>query len=140
MSNGWWIFAAFFAIAPSAGAEIFKCKDARNNIKYQNFPCIIDSIGSRAVASPPEIDDSKPDHTAAASQQNVLATSADLLPDMDYDEPRTGMTGDQVRRAWGDPTHIENSAGMEGLSEIWHYDNTRRVHFDNKSRVFAVEQ
>src|SRR5437764_11171275 len=41
-------------VAPLAGAEIYKCPGEKGAVKYQNFPCNIDSIGSSATAPAPK--------------------------------------------------------------------------------------
>jgi hypothetical protein len=38
-------------LSPSVGAEIYKCVGEKGAVKYQNFPCEIDSIGSSATES-----------------------------------------------------------------------------------------
>jgi hypothetical protein len=39
--------------SPLASADIYKCPTDKSAVKYQNFPCHIDSIGSTATAPAP---------------------------------------------------------------------------------------
>jgi hypothetical protein len=40
-------------LSPLASADIYKCPAEKRAVKYQNFPCNIDSIGSSATESEP---------------------------------------------------------------------------------------
>jgi len=41
-------------LAPLAHADIYKCPTEKGAVKYQNFPCNIDSIGSSQTAPAPK--------------------------------------------------------------------------------------
>src|SRR5436853_4107315 len=73
-----YLFAALLVVSPLATAEIFKCTDSKGNAKYQNFPCQIDSIGSKATALAPREETVLPDSgalpvrtQAGAAQPNI---------------------------------------------------------------------
>src|SRR5207244_8876081 len=111
-------------------ADIFKCRDAKGNDKYQNFPCPIDSIGSNATAAPPKEGIRKP------VPESAIASPA--LPSGKQPEP--GMKMNEVRAAWGMPKSTEVIKGVE----IWHYDGpagiTRDVRFDRTGTVRLVTE
>jgi hypothetical protein len=54
------LLLALYLASPWLPADLFKCTDAKGNDKYQNFPCPIDSIGSKATAAPRKEETSKP--------------------------------------------------------------------------------
>jgi len=142
MMRSWWVFVGLSLLAPPATAEIFKCSDGKGNAKYQNFPCPIDSIGSTATAvAPKENDAASPRQSARASQVKAAATQAPApIASGPRGEPRIGMTMEDVRAStWGEPVRTETSEIMEGIIEIWYYDDSRTVQFDSKGRVFLVE-
>ena len=41
----------FLFLSPTIHADIYKCPGEKREVKYQNFPCDIDSIGSSATDS-----------------------------------------------------------------------------------------
>jgi hypothetical protein len=126
------VLSLFFGAAPTS-AEIFKCVAKDGVVVYQNFPCEIDSLGSLpsvptvtgALPTPAESNQAKP--TAVAS----AARAAD---------PRIGMTAEEVRAIWGEPTDtLWEEPGVGDRSEVWSYGNSRSVRFV-KSRVSAVQK
>jgi Domain of unknown function (DUF4124) len=125
-----WIVAPFFLVATPAAAEIFKCV-GKGVVVYQNFRCEIDSLGSLpsgpTVARPSDSNQARPT-TVAAGSGTTPAT-----------EPRVGMSTEEVRAVWGEPTDTYNEEpGGGGRSEVWVYGNDRSVRFDHRSRVTAV--
>lgn len=151
MKRSWCLFVAFFLLSPVAAAEIFKCTDGKGTTKYQNFPCQIDSIGSKATAAPPKEEQpaksvsspiSAPVSTAPAStpQPSTFQTAAANPSWLAPGEPAIGMTMNEVRANAGEPTSKE--AGLDG--EIWYYGVTssgdkRTVRFDAAGRVAVIE-
>src|SRR5437773_919784 len=128
----WVVAPLFFAAAPTS-AEIFKCPGKSGASVYQNFPCEIDSLGSlpsaptvtRALAAPADSNQAKP--TAVASAARAA-------------EPRIGMTTEEVRTIWGEPTDTFWEEPGEGdRSELWSYGNSRSVRFVN-DRVSAIQR
>jgi hypothetical protein len=121
------LFGLYLA-SPWLSADIFKCRDAKGNDKYQNFPCPIDSIGSHATAAPPKEETGKP------APQSATATPA--LPSGRQPEP--GMKMNEVRAALGAPKSTQVIKGVE----IWNYDGpsgtTRGVRFDRTGTVLQV--
>ena len=122
------LLLGLYLVSPWLSADIFKCRDAKGNDKYQNFPCPIDSIGSKATAAPPD------ETTSKSTKQSAIAPPA--LPSGKQPEP--GMKMNDVRAAWGTPKSTEVIKGVE----IWHYDGppgiTRSVRFDRTGTVLVV--
>jgi len=113
---------------PSA-AEIFKCAGKDGLVVYQNFRCELDSLGSLPSAP------AKPAVAGAPKPTTVaLGTSVEQPK-----EPRVGMSAEDVRAIWGEPTETFNDEpGDGGRTETWAYGSDRSVRFDHKSRVIAV--
>ena len=56
-------------------------------------------------------------------------------------EPRLGMTTDEVRAIWGEPTDtVQEEPGDGPRFEVWSYGPSRSVRFDRKRRVAAIQQ
>jgi hypothetical protein len=123
-----WIVAPFcFAAAPTS-AEIFKCAGKDGVVVYQNFRCEIDSLGSLPTS---------PTLVAANGSTQAKATASRPQPT----EPSVGMTAEEVRAIWGEPTDTFNEEpGDGGRAEVWAYGSDRSVRFDHKSRVIAVQK
>src|SRR5215218_5937826 len=100
------LLLALLVASPVAVAEIYKCKDSKGNEKYQNFPCQIDSIGSKATAAPPKED------PAASAARPVATASAAVRPN-----PVPGMRMVEVRDVWGTPKKTKVNRGVES----WFY-------------------
>jgi hypothetical protein len=123
-----WIAAPFFLAAPFASAEIFKCAGKDGVVVYQNFRCEIESLGS--LPSQP-----------ARAGGSALALTAQPESAKKPSEPRVGMTTEEVRGIWGEPTDTFNDEPRTGgRSEVWVYGSNRSVRFDQTSRVMAVEK
>ena len=117
LKSGWVLFSLLF-VAPFASAEIFKCVGKRGETLYQNFPCESESI--------------------AWMPQDVSAPKKSPVPPA---EPSVGMTTDEVRAIWGEPTNtVQEEPGDGGRSEVWSYGESRSVRFDRKRRVSAIQQ
>ena len=118
-------------VSPWVSADIFKCTDAKGNDKYQNFPCHIDSIGSKATAAPPKEETVKPVLRAGMAPPPSVSNPK---------QPEPGMKMSDVRAAWGAPKSTEVIKGVE----IWHYDGpsgtTRGVRFDRTGTVLLVTE
>jgi hypothetical protein len=55
-------------------------------------------------------------------------------------EPRIGMSKEEVRAMWGEPTDsLWEEPGEGDRSELWSYGNSRSVRFV-KSRVSALQK
>jgi len=127
-----WVAAALLWMAAPASAEIFKCAGKDGLVVYQNFRCELDSLGSLPSAPtkgpPAELKPAKP------ASATVLASSADRPA-----EPRVGMSAEEVRAIWGEPTDTFNDEpGDGGRIETWVYGSDRSVRFDHRSRVIEV--
>src|SRR6478672_806356 len=93
-------------VAPLASAEIFKCVGKSGEDLYQNFPCQFESAGGMPTGAPSQKD-------AAPAPKKSSAMPA---------EPRLGMTTDEVRAIWGEPTNtVQEEPGDGGRFEVWSY-------------------
>ena len=109
------LFSVLF-VAPLASAETFKCVGKYGEALYQNFPCQFESVGSTPM------DPQGPKKSPAAPA-----------------EPRVGMTTDEVRAIWGEPTEtVQEEPGNGSRFEVWSYGDSRSVRFDRRGRVTAV--
>jgi hypothetical protein len=115
-------------VAPLASAEVFKCVGKKGEALYQNFPCQFESGGGM----PTDVADTKKSPTDVAGPKKSPAAPA---------EPRIGMTTEEVRAIWGEPTDTHwEEPGDGDLSELWSYGASRSVRFDRKRRVAAIQQ
>jgi hypothetical protein len=122
------VLVSVLFVAPLASAEIFKCVGKKGEDLYQNFPCQFDSGGGM----PTDVADTKKSPTDVAGPKKSPAAPA---------EPRIGMTTEEVRAIWGEPTDTHwEEPGDGDLSEIWSYGPSRSVRFDRKRRVAAIQQ
>ena len=131
------LFSVLF-VAPLASAEIFKCVGKYGEALYQNFPCQFVSMGGMpmdppgAKESPADVPGAKKSPTDVSGAKKSPAASA---------APRAGMTGDEVRAIWGEPTEIIQEEPGEGSRfEVWSYGDSRSVRFDRKRRVSSVQK
>jgi hypothetical protein len=125
-------------VAPLASAEIFKCVGKNGEDLYQNFPCQFDSGGGMPTdvadtkKSPTDVTDTKKSPGEAPGPKKSPAAPA---------EPRVGMTTEEVRAIWGEPTStVQEEPGDGGRFEVWSYDASRSVRFDRKGRVSNIQQ
>ena len=125
-------------VAPLASAEIFKCVGKKGEALYQNFPCQFESMGGMPMdaagskTSTADVRDPKKSPTDVAGPKKSPAAPA---------EPRIGMTTEEVRAIWGEPTDTHwEEPGDGDLSELWSYGASRSVRFDRKRRVAAIQQ
>jgi len=131
------LFSLLF-FAPLASAEIFKCVGKKGEALYQNFPCQFESMGGMPMdaagskTSTADVRDPKKSPTDVAGPKKSPAAPA---------EPRIGMTTEEVRAIWGEPTDtLWEEPGDGDLSEIWSYGASRSVRFDRNRRVAAIQQ
>ena len=124
-------------VAPLASAEIFKCVAKGGLDLYQNFPCQFQSMGWVPMNA------RVPTARSAAMQPNANTRAhADTgdRSDSSQSRIRLGMTKEDVRARWGEPTdsHWEDPGEGE-RSEIWSYGSARSVRFID-DRVSAMRQ
>ena len=126
------LFSVLF-VAPLASAEIFKCVGKNGEALYQNFPCQFESGGGMPTDAPTKrMPRPKKSPTDVAGPKKSPAAPA---------EPRIGMTTDEVRAIWGEPTDtVQEEPGDGGRFEVWSYGASRSVRFDRKRRVAAIQQ
>ena len=111
-----------------ASAEVFKCVGKNGENLYQNFPCQFESMGG----TPTDVSDLKNPSTDVAGPKKPPAVPT---------EPRVGMTTDEVRAIWGEPTEIvQEEPGDGDRFQVWSYDASRSVRFDRKRRVAAIQK
>ena len=121
------LFSVLF-VASLASAEIFKCVGKNGEALYQNFPCQFESMGGTPTDAPGP----KKSPTDVAAPKKSTAAPA---------EPRIGMTTDEVRAIWGEPTDtVQEEPGDGPRFEVWSYGASRSVRFDRKRRVAAIQQ
>ena len=121
------VFPVLF-VAPLASAEIFKCVGKSGEALFQNFPCQFES----GEGIPMDIPSPKKSLTDVAAPKKSPAVPA---------EPRVGMTTDEVRAIWGEPTNtVQEEPGDGPRFEVWSYGPSRSVRFDRKRRVAAIQQ
>lgn len=143
------ILSCLLLVAPLASAQIFKCVAKDGTDLYQNFPCGIDSIGSMATQAPSEkaglaksnSKQAKPNTNVSVNPNVSLPASvAAVKPPIPATELRVGMTTEEVRAIWGEPTDtLWEEPGVGARSEVWSYGNSRSVRFV-KNRVSAIEK
>ena len=121
------LFSVLF-VASLASAEIFKCVGKNGEALYQNFPCQFESMGGTPTDAPGP----KKSPTDVAAPKKSTAAPA---------EPRIGMTTDEVRAIWGEPTDtVQEEPGDGSRFEVWSYGASRSVRFDRKRHVAAIQQ
>ena len=124
--------------ASLASAEVFKCVGKNGEDLYQNFPCQFESMGGM----PTDVADAKKSPTDVASpKKSTFDVPGPKKSPAAPAEPRIGMTTEEVRAIWGEPTDTRwEEPGDGDLSEIWSYGASRSVRFDRKRRVAAIQQ
>src|SRR5262245_20694977 len=121
------LFCLLF-VASVASAEIFKCVGKKGEALYQNFPCQFESIGE----TPTDVPDLKNPPTDVGGLKKSPAAPV---------EPRIGMTTDEVRAIWGEPTNtVQEEPGDGPRFEVWSYGASRSVRFDRKGRASAIQK
>jgi hypothetical protein len=117
--------------APLASAEIFKCVGKHGLDLYQNFPCQFQSLGRvpMTIGVPTTLSTPMPgaqsNTNAGAQADTVAGRSGASRPRL-----RLGMTKEDVRARWGEPTDARWEEPGEGEpSEVWSYGSARSVRF-----------
>jgi hypothetical protein len=127
------LFSVLF-VAPLATAEIFKCVGKKGEHLYQNFPCQFESGGGMPMDAPSQKDAPGPTKSPADVLGSKKSPAAPA-------EPRIGMTTDEVRAIWGEPTDtVQEEPGDGPRVEVWSYGASRSVRFDRKRRVAAIQK
>ena len=131
------LFSLLFG-ASLASAEVFKCVGKNGEALYQNFPCQFESMGGM----PTDVPDPKKSPTDVASpKKSSIDVPGPKKSPAAPAEPRIGMTTEEVRAIWGEPTDTHwEEPGDGDLSEVWSYGASRSVRFDRKRRVAAIQQ
>jgi hypothetical protein len=131
------LFSLLFG-ASLASAEVFKCVGKNGEALYQNFPCQFESMGGM----PTDVPDPKKSPTDVASpKKSTIDVPGPKKSPAAPAEPRIGMTTEEVRAIWGEPTDTHwEEPGDGDLSEIWSYGDSRSVRFGPRGRVAAIQQ
>jgi hypothetical protein len=131
------LFSLLFG-ASLASAEVFKCVGKNGEALYQNFPCQFESMGGM----PTDVPDPKKSPTDVASpKKSTIDVPGPKKSPAAPAEPRIGMTTEEVRAIWGEPTDTHwEEPGDGDRSELWSYGASRSVRFDSKRRVAAIQQ
>jgi hypothetical protein len=124
-----------FCGAPLASAEIFKCVAKDGTALYQNFPCQFDSI--RWMPSNPQTTLMPSDARQAKPTAPPINVASTVKP-ADANEPRIGMTTDEIRAILGEPLEMVQDEPVDGRIEIWRYVD-RTIQFDRAHRVVTLE-
>jgi hypothetical protein len=130
------LFSVLF-VAPLATADVFKCVGKSGEDLYQNFPCQFESIG----ATPGEGTSvgGTPKGGTPTGETSIHAQGQKKSPTAPA-EPRVGMTTEEVRAIWGEPTNtVQEEPGDGPRSEVWSYGDSRSVRFDRRGRVTAIQ-
>jgi hypothetical protein len=135
------ILSCLLLVAPLASAQIFKCVAKDGTDLYQNFPCGVDSIGSVETKAPTEKEGLARSDTKQAKPNAPVSTGVAVgKSTIAQNEPRIGMTVDEIRAMWGEPMDARWEEPGEGdRYEIWSYGNSRSVRFV-KNRVSAIQK
>jgi hypothetical protein len=133
------LFSVLF-VAPLATAEIFKCVGKKGEALYQNFPCQFESTGG--MPTPTDIADPKKSPTdVAGPKKSPTDVAGPKKSPAAPAEPSLGMTTDEVRAIWGEPTEsVQEEPGDGARFQVWSYGASRSVRFDRKGRVSAIQQ
>src|SRR5215475_3602744 len=127
------LFSLLF-VASLASAEVFKCVGRNGEALYQNFPCQFESISGTPTNAPGEKDVQGPKKSPTDVAAPKKSTAAPA-------EPRIGMTTDEVRAIWGEPTDtVQEEPGDGPRFEVWSYGASRSVRFDRKGRASAIQK
>jgi hypothetical protein len=131
------LFSVLF-FPPLASAEVFKCVGKYREALYQNFPCQFESRRDM----PTDVPDTKKSLTNVVDiQKSPTNVAGQKKPPAAPAEPRIGMTTEEVRAIWGEPTDsLWEEPGDGDRSELWSYGGSRSVRFDSKRRVAAIQQ
>ena len=132
------VLFAVLLVAPLASAEVFKCVGKYGEALYQNFPCQFVSMGGMPMDTPgpkessADVPDPKKARTPVPGQKKPPALPA---------EPQIGMTTDEVRAIWGEPTDtVQEEPQIGGRLEVWLYGDSRSVSFNPRGRVAAIQK
>ena len=126
-----WVVAPFLLVAPPASAEIFKCAGKSGVVVLQNFRCEFDSLGSLPSAPTP---------VGSAAANTAVHAALRVEPTRTPTDPQVGMSVEDVRAIWGEPTDSHWEEPGEGeRSEVWLYGDARSVRFID-GLVAAVRQ
>ena len=114
---------------PVAHAEIYACAGKQRMPVYQNFPCQFDRLD--AVPSSAQGPSAGASDRAAPQRAKGVASSRPAVP-------AVGMTTDEVRTIWGEPTTSSTEEHAKRDIEVWTYADSRSIVFDRKGIVTAI--
>jgi hypothetical protein len=126
------VLLAAVLVTPLASAQsmIFKCVGKNGIEAYTNSPCPPKS-GSRVWIQ---------DANAKNAQDPIDPTKRSAAPSATSNsiavqfEPRAGLTSNEAKARWGEPTEVTQEEGVQGRVDTWSY-GSRSVQFDSRGRV-----
>ena len=99
----------FFAL--QAHAEIFKCKDGKGKIAYQETPCQTKTVGKMGNIPDMSLDDQARAQARANEQKNMVRQ-------MDAAEDAKRQEGETARRQWSEnQRNLERNLALEQEAE-----------------------
>jgi len=121
-------------LAGAVHAQVYRCDDGDGGVTFSGTPC------TAAAAEPMELEVSKPSPRAAADAALRLQRSIDELTKAEAEEEwktrvrlairhekvLLGMSADEVRSSWGNPSRINRDVGAGGAREQWVYERAGR--------------
>lgn len=110
-------------------AEIYACAGPHRMPVYQNFPCEFASLG--AVSATATV-------VGVQAPSSGPGDGAHLTPVATM--PRVGMTTEQVKAIWGQPSDTTREEYARGDIETWTYADSRSIRFDLKGRVAEIKR
>ncbi len=144
MSKSTSVLLSMLLVTPLASAEtIFKCVGKNGEDVYRNFPCPSEAESKVWVRT----DDVQPSKIRSAPRASApsAATPSPSAPSPTSDSlatpdgPRVGMTTQEVKAIWGEPTEVTREEVVQGRVETWSYGASRSVQFDHSGRVSVTQ-
>jgi len=143
MRKSAWMLASLLLITPLASAEIFKCAMKDGVVRLQNFPCPIDwpdstppSSAIPSTSPTPAANDPPQDKKKPVSADPRTTAQLAASPNV----PKIGMTAEEVRAVWGEPSDVYWDELVDGRREVWSFAGSRSVQFDVKGRAAVVQR
>lgn len=113
---------------------INKCIDKSGKVSYQEHPCSNSDTSSQKVNTAPAVSSGADDAAGQERLAKIKHDNAKFDAMMDGRVMR-GMSQEQVRNAWGNPSKINKSIGSYGVHEQWVYERGRGgsqyIYFEN---------
>lgn len=135
------IAASLLAALCSPAWAINKCTSADGKVVYQEVPCtgagttVNTSGAGQADASSEGSNYYKREAARLTSEENAQMAARDrtskIYAAIAAHQIVVGMTADEARKSWGEPTKINASVGSYGRHEQWVYPGSQYVYIQN---------